>query len=100
MLYSFKLIKTNNPLPNILEIKNDNIEVLNNIGRYKSIIFNKINASFNIEYFQNNNIEKYNFSIWYGIYNTHFDTQFEQKSKTRPKESNPDGAYIFTPISK
>ncbi len=100
MLYSFKLIKTNNPLPNILEINNDNIEVLNNIGRYKSITFNKKNASFNIEYFQNNNIEKYNFSIWYGIYNTHFNNQTEQKSKTRPKESNPDGAYIFTPIEE
>ena len=101
MLYSFKLIKTNNPLSNILEMKNENIEILNSIGRFKSVIFNKKNATFNIEYIQKNNIEKYSFSIWYGIYNTHFmNGEGEKLSPTRPKESNPDGAYIFTPIEE
>ncbi len=101
MLYSFKLIKTNNPLVNLLEMKNETIEILNNKGRYKSIIFNPKNQNFIIEYYQNNNIEKYNFSIWYGIYNTHYASlPGEKLSPTRPRESNPDGAYIFTPIEE
>ena len=101
MIYSFKIVVTTNNIIDILDFPKENIEIIQNIGRFKSVNFNPENLNFKIEYFDNYKIEKYNFTIWHGIYNTHINLFNGQNlSSTRPAESNPDGAYIFTPIEE
>ena len=96
LITSFKLVKTDINTPPLLPYPKEKVDLIYQRNRIQSLTLDPSTDSYLLTLYQDT-IQKYNFSLYHGFY-AGFSRR--ETTNTRPKNANPDGAYIFAPIDE
>ena len=94
--FTLKKYTITNDSNNILNYPLQSITLIQNKNNIKSFVFHPDNETFSLTSIQDNTINEYNFTLQHAYYEGYVKTQ---RSTIRPKNANPDGAYIFAPMN-